>query len=78
MARYTSTLIKSFGTARHSRTVTAEISDLTINIHNGIEFVSTGTVITAGESKQVVTRGLRLQFVVAPGGAFNLEEGELS
>lgn len=76
MARYTSTVELSFGTYRHSRIVNAEVSDVTINQWNGIEYVPTGTVISADTSESVVTRGLKLQFVVQAGGAVNIEEGK--
>jgi hypothetical protein len=41
---------------------------------NGIEYVETGTTITADTSQEVITRGLKLQFVMTA-GAVNIEEG---
>lgn len=76
MARYTSTKSLTFGAYRHSRIVNAEVSAVTVNQWNGIEYVATGTVIAAGTSETIVTRGLKLQFVVQAGGAVNIEEGE--
>lgn len=76
MARYTETKVIAFNALRHSRIVNAEVSGVTINQWNGIEYVPTGTVIAAGTSESVVTRGLKLQFVVQAGGAVNVEEGE--
>lgn len=73
MIRLTETTELSFDDLRHTRVVNAEVSDLVINQWNGASFVPSNTLISAGESADVITRGLRLQFVVIPGGAVTIE-----
>lgn len=73
MARYTETVELSFDNLQHSRVVNAEVSDVVINQWNGSAFVSTGATVTAGESADIVTKGIRLQFVVIGGGAVTIE-----
>lgn len=72
MARYTETVAISFNNLRESRVICAE-GLVTINQWNGVAFVPTGASLT-DESKQLVTQGLRLQFVV-DSGAITIEEG---
>jgi hypothetical protein len=78
MARYlfsdSSTVEICFNDLRRSRIVNAETADVVIMQWNGIEYVETGTTITADTSQEVITRGLKLQFVMTA-GAVNIEEG---
>lgn len=74
MARYTTDIIKSFGSARYSRVILAE-GLVAINQWNGYSFISTGDTLE-DSSAELVTQGLRLQFIVADGGAVTIEEGE--
>ncbi len=76
MARHTNTVIISFSGVRQTRVVTAE-GDVVVNqiVAEGADAIPTGTVIPAGHSVEIVTRGLVLEFVVQPGGAVTIEEG---